>query len=350
MAVNPEMLILAREAEGYSVRAFAEEIGVNHSTLSRYESGLIPVPDAFVELVSQKLNRPVSYFHRSGKRYDASGNFHRKRANMSAKHLKKMHAKINEIRLQAAALLEWADVDTDSAFFRLDQRDFGGPEGVARELRRLWQLPSGPVNNVIDVIEGGGGVVFTCDFETTGIDGVSQWPLDDESMPPVFFINSKKPGDRFRFTLSHEIAHVVMHHLPSPDIEGDADRFAAEFLMPEADIIEELEDMTIEKAADLKSRWRTSMAALIRRARDLGVLSQSRYTNLMKRMSSLGYRKCEPVPLPCEEPALFDAILKVSRQDLGKSDHEMCEILSVTPSTLGHRFGYGQSGFRLRLG
>lgn len=347
--VNNEMLILAREAEGYTVRELAEALGVNHSTLSRYESGLSPVPEEFIQILAYKLDRPLSYFYRKAKRYGATGNFHRKRSTTPSRFLKTLHARINEVRLQAASLLEWAELETENEFFRLDQREFGGPAGVANELRRLWQIPDGPICNITDCIEGAGGVVFSCDFNTPAIDGVSQWPIDDPSMPPVFFINSEIPGDRSRFTLAHELGHIVMHHLPSPNMESDADQFASEFLMPQDDIIEELQDITIEKAADLKVRWKVSMAAIIRRARDLNVISGARYLNMVKRMSALGYRKCEPIPLPQEEPALFDAIFNVNRIDLGRTDDELVELLSISKETLARQFGLGATGIRLRF-
>jgi Zn-dependent peptidase ImmA (M78 family) len=268
---------------------------------------------------------------------------------MSVEMLKKIHAKINELRLEAASLLEWADVETENQFFRLNREEFGGPEGAARELRRLWQMPSGPVGNLTNMIEGAGGVVFRCDFETSAIDGVSQWPLDDSSMPPIFFINDVISGDRFRFTLAHELAHVVLHHLPTPDLEGEADRFASEFLMPAEEIKDSLKDLTIESAAELKSVWKVSIAALLRRARDLKTITEARYLTLVKRMSFLGDRKCEPIPIPQEEPALFDAIFSVNRNDIGRSDEELCEILAVVPETLAKRFGRGRTGLRLRF-
>jgi len=45
---------------------------------------------------------------------------------------------------------------------------------------------------------------------------------------------------------------------------------------------------------DLKSRWGLSMAALVRRARDLGVIDQATYTRAMKQGSAYGWRRAEP--------------------------------------------------------
>lgn len=305
---------------------------------------MLAVPDSFIELVADALQRPVSYFYRKGRRYEASGNYHRKRARMSLQMLKRIHAMINELRFETAALLDHADVETDNVFHRLNREDFGGADGAARELRRLWQIPSGPISNVVNYIEGAGGVVFDCDFGTMAIDGVSQWPLDDASMPPVFFVNEDVPGDRARFTLSHELGHIVLHHLPTPDLEGEADRFASEFLMPAEEIYDSLKSLTIESAADLKLHWKVSIAALIRRAKDLKAIGPERYTSLMKRLSALGYRKCEPIPIPRETPELFMALFDMQRRDMGKTDRELCDIVAITPDVLMRKFGRGKTG------
>ena len=113
-----------------------------------------------------------------------------------------------------------------------------------------------------------------------------------------------------RLTLAHELGHLVMHEHPTEDMEREADRFAAEFLMPEQDVALELYPMSLERAAALKTRWRVSMAALIRRARDLGKLTTWQYKNLFVQLGRLGYRTNEPNPIAFEEPEFVNTIIR----------------------------------------
>ena len=129
----------------------------------------------------------------------------------------------------------WGEAAASSSSHKL-----GGLQKSARRLRNLWQLPQGPVRSVIGSIESAGGIVFRCSFGTTKVDGISQWSLADSEASPVFFVSDRAPGDRERWTLAHEIAHVVMHHLPTDDPEPEADRFAAEFMMPAHEIERDL--------------------------------------------------------------------------------------------------------------
>lgn len=86
------------------------------------------------------------------------------------------------------------------------------------------------------------------DLGNQRVDGLSQWTADH----PVIVVNSANPTDRIRWTLAHEIGHLVLHREDSTDdMEKEADAFAAEFLMPEILIRSELANLTLGKAVDL---------------------------------------------------------------------------------------------------
>ena len=80
---------------------------------------------------------------------------------------------------------------------------------------------------------------------------------------------------------------------------------------------EEIEPWLIRRSNQLElleegSRiWGVSMQALVRRAKDLEVLSETQYTRVMKRMSAYGWRSREPVDIgPSERPQLLERIVE----------------------------------------
>ena len=79
---------------------------------------------------------------------------------------------------------------------------------------------------------------------------------------------------------AHELGHAVMHQIPTEHQEAEADRFASEFLMPAATIRDQLDALTVPKLARLKAEWGASMAALLRRGRDLGRVNDAQYRAL----------------------------------------------------------------------
>ena len=90
------------------------------------------------------------------------------------------------------------------------------------------------------------------------------------------------------------------------DPEKEADQFAAEFLLPESSMRQILtKDLTLTNATRLKSRWKVSMQAIVRRARDLGIITERRYRHLFTQIGKRGWRTVEPGDVPVERPRLF---------------------------------------------
>jgi Zn-dependent peptidase ImmA (M78 family)/transcriptional regulator with XRE-family HTH domain len=339
-------MILAREWQGMFQATLAKAIGSTQATVSRYESGLITPTDEHLEKIAAALERPLSFFFLEERTYGASSMFHRRRKNLTVAEEKRIHAQVNELRIRASILLLEAEIETRFSFHRLTL-DQHGPEKTAQTIRQLWQLPDGPIRSVVSAIERAGAIVFRCPFGTDKVDGVSQWPLDNDNVPPVLFVREDCPGDRQRFTLCHEVAHLVIHHLPTEDPESEADRFASEFLMPAREIGPELSRLTLQKAAALKCYWKVSMAAIIRRAFDLGKITERQYRYFNIEMTKRGYRKCEPAPIPAEEPALFRAILDVHRNHHHRSPAELSDLLGMFEHQFRREFWQSTLGLRI---
>ncbi len=206
----------------------------------------------------------------------------------------------------------------------------------ARMLRSTWQMPTGPVRGVIEAIEDAGGIVVAFDFGTKQADAISEWV---SGYPPIFLLNSDPeiPGDRIRLTLSHEVAHVVLHRFPTTEMEDEANEFAGEFLMPRREIKPSLYGLTMAKLAELKKHWKVSMQALIMRAFELKTItdSQRRYLfiNVAKRS---GGRIHEPLEseVPRESPELFGNLIRTHMQDLGYSVPDLLRLLFMEEEEL----------------
>ncbi len=92
------------------------------------------------------------------------------------------------------------------------------------------------------------------------------------------------------------------------EVESEAWAFAAELLLPETAMRSELvPPLTITTFARLKPRWGVSIAALIRRAYELNIITKRQYHYLSQQMSALGYRAREPknLDVPVEKPRLL---------------------------------------------
>jgi len=120
-----------------------------------------------------------------------------------------------------------------------------------------------------------------------------------------------------------------MHEVPTDKQEQEADRFASSLLMPAEDIGPYLTELNVPKLARLKQEWQVSMAALLRRGRDLGLVSETKYRQMSIEFSQAGYRQREPVRIPVERPALITRIISDRLRD-GCSLEELSQAAQMT--------------------
>ena len=337
MNFNPSMLVLARESQSLTQKQLESKSGIRQNRISRFENGLsIPTDDEMRALAST-LKRRGSLFCRTDAPVGLSTSqvYYRRLRSMPASTVKAVEANINLYAMEIEALVRSAEL-TESRIpvYDIDEYD-GDAAGIARRVRTAMQIPSGPIRNLILTIERNGGIVIMYPFGTRKIDAIGQrWP----GLPPLFFVNSAIPTDRMRFTLAHELGHIVMHRYPSVDPEREAHAFAAEFLMPESEIRHQLTKPTIASLGQLKPYWRTSVQSLARRAYDLRRLTEWQYKRMCIEMNSLGYSKGEPIVLPAEQPAVIDDLIRMHLQELGYTESELAEATDLPDGEFARKY------------
>lgn len=334
---NAAMLTLARESRGLTQTDLSKKSGIPQSTISKMESGALCITVEFLEPLARILNYPLSFFEQRDQVYPfgSSTFYHRKHHDVPASILRKVQAKVNIYRMHVLKLLRATDLSARNRFKRFDIEEHGDRiDEIAGLVRASWRLPSGPIGNLTRAIEDAGGIVVRFDFETTKMFGLSEWILP---APPIFFLNANPEisADRDRFTLAHELGHVILHDLPNPLMENQADRFAAEFLMPESEIRPYLiSPVKLATAARLKPIWKVSMAAIMHRAKELGIINENQYTYLRIQLQQKGYRLREPkeLDIPREQPSLLGEIIQAHVQDLGYDVNELADMVCMSTS------------------
>ncbi|MEY1230982.1 helix-turn-helix domain-containing protein [Proteus terrae] len=330
--VRPELIELRRKMMGMSQKELASKASITQGTLSKIEQGLRPISDEQLDNLSTALDCPVTFFTQSERLYGgpiSANPMFRKKASVSMKTLDKLIAEINVRIIHIRKLLQFVDFEPEYQLPFYDPEDYeGAVEGIANNVRRAWYIPRGPIKNLVDVMERAGIVIIDCDMDDTGLSGVS---YNIHGLPPLVFINKNQPMDRYRFTLAHELGHLVMHKSPSPTMEVEADGFASEFLLPTNDIKRDLKDITLEKAAYLKPYWRASMGALFYKAKQTGAITPGQSDWIWRQMSARGYRTNEPIKLDVngEEPTLLDEMFEYVKAELGYAKDELTSILNL---------------------
>ena len=172
---------------------------------------------------------------------------------------------------------------------------------MARHVRSLWGVPSGPAGTLVDILERHRIAVLAFDFGNNLLDGFFMPPAEPGSLHCIVLNSSEAfPPDRKRFTLAHELGHLMLHRDEFAEEDGkgqeqEANDFASEFLMPAADIGADFAaPLTFARLRELKMKWKVSMGALVMRAKALEAITQQEEKRIWYLFSRYGYRKHEP--------------------------------------------------------
>jgi Zn-dependent peptidase ImmA (M78 family)/transcriptional regulator with XRE-family HTH domain len=346
--VNPELVALARESRGITQKDLATLLDVSQSRISKIEDDIASdISDDEVNRLAAALAFPVSFFFRHDSlRNTTCVSLYRKRVTVPAKLLRACDAKIKLKSLHVQKLVESADLGDDKLPIIKPDEFEGGASSIAQMLRSYWSIPSGPINNLVQVIENAGCIVIPFDFGTSKLDGLS---FLTKSNIPIIFINPKLPSDRIRLTLAHELGHVVMHRKPTEDMESEAYEFAAEFLMPAREIKSSFYPLNLDTLARLKLHWKVSMQALLKRAEQLGCIKPSYATYIWIQMSKLGYKTSEPHEdlIPKEQPSLLQELVEMHLDQLEYSPDSLAEALGLKRAEFDSEYRSSHGALRL---
>ncbi|OXM50674.1 hypothetical protein CFP71_27105 [Amycolatopsis thailandensis] len=314
-------LRMARELRGLTQVQLAREAGsVTAASVSQFENGHTKPATTTLRRLAVALRVPLTFFAAPARppAQEEVGGFFRSLRSTSPRDRQQALAYVHLAR-ELALELEKHVALPDLNLPRVPIGD-GRPlrsadiEQAAARVRDHWNVPRGPISDVVRLLEMNGVVVVR--FRVS-IEKVDAFCVNFPDRPVVALGADKGLRDRSRFDAAHELGHLVLHgvsgKMGDKATESEAHEFAAAFLMPADDIRPELPDRVDWPAfLRLKAKWHVSLAALLVRAKALGVLSEHEYAQGWKAMSARGWRKVEPGSLGNPEaPVLLRRALEL---------------------------------------
>ena len=311
-----------RDIEGATQQDVASILGVSGSLVSAFEAGR---RECTADL------RRIGY---SPERLDLPGMsepLHRHRASTAvankkrAKELLRLAGEIFGELVPRTPGAPKVAIERLDAPISLEQVD----EHAAEVRYMLGVEESGPIPNLTSVVERAGVCVVPM-VGLLGIDGMSAWVGD----VPVIGLDPGVPGDRLRLSCGHELGHLTFHTKPSTVSEGEANRFASALMFPTAEFLAAMPDSPpmLKDFIGLKKSWGVSVAALVYRAHEMGVVDDRRYRALQIQMAK--WRRNEPSPMEPMHGTLFNRLIEVHggtarvAQDLGVNANHLRTLTS----------------------
>ena len=221
--------------------------------------------------------------------------------------------------------------------------DVSEADRAARSLRSTWGLGSDPIPNLVELLEERGIKVLM--VQVDDIDGLTA-NVSRRGGPatPVVVVNPSHTGERQRFTLAHELGHLVLEVARKLDEERTAHRFAGAFLMPAellwSEVGKRRTSISIGELVDLKVLFGASIQAVTHRCKDLGIIGPTLYADLFKAFRQRGWRAPpyeEPRPLRPESPQRFERLCYRALAEDAISESRAAELLNISVRELDQR-------------
>ena len=213
-------------------------------------------------------------------------------------------------------------------------------------------MQPGPVQNLTSLLEKAGIIVYFLKDASEKFDGMT---LFTNSGQPIIFINDDFTNDRKRFTIAHELGHLIMHlrfdlfEVPEKELEDQANEFAAEFLLPYLDSRADLTGLKYKDLGIIKQYWKVSKASIIVQAYKRGFIDKSRYQYMLIELSRSGERKKESVDVDLDQPKILTKIADAFTKDLGYSIDEIEKAIGISRSDFDYFIKQQNISLRLKL-
>lgn len=161
-------------------------------------------------------------------------------------------------------------------------------------LREHWDIGLDPLGGLVELLEDHGIRVVFVDTDPRFYGCAYREPQ------PLIVLNRNQASDRIRFSLAHELGHLVLR-FPAEGTDDDreklAHRFAGAFLVPAEAARKELGDSRASLSAyellSLRRKYGMSVQAWICRAADLAIISRATSNRIWKSLQKSGLKTRE---------------------------------------------------------
>lgn len=315
---NGNMLREGRTLRSQTVAELAEKTGITKQAISQYETGKITPDFSRISMLSKELKLPTDFFYqKSTYETTTQTTYFRALASTAKKDRKAQVIKLEYVAKLFKVLCEYVEFpeynDPKVGFndLEIEINDNGALiskiESAAEIVRRAWDIPSGPIENLQYILERNGVIVTGFNSDCQKIDAFSQQTeVDNQQIFLIALVLGTRSRCRLRMDMAHELGHIVLHPW-GEDVESlsrdefnkremQANMFASALLLPRKEFGQDISKhpTDLEYYAYLKDKWGASIQAMIVRSHQLGIITSNQYQYLMRQVSKRGWRTCEP--------------------------------------------------------
>src|SRR5699024_4323722 len=317
---NGKRLKEARLYNKLTITKLAETLNITKQMVSKYERGRSePSFEKSLQLI-KVLGYPREFFYTTDKfLIENEGTFFRSRLTATQKSKYPASIALRYSVIVRDFLEQY--IDFPDLWHREVYEDVTDIEKVASSIRNAMNLGTGPIHDVIEMAELMGFTVINMNYQEDKVDAFSS--MNRINGKDYFIVTTGNSGSFYRqqFSITHEIGHWALHQNINPQeldkdeyklIEEEAKKLASTILLqninpqklnkdkyklieeednkldftillPKESFGEELKSKIVDEIDtyyNLKRKWNVSMAAMIKRAGDLKIISVEQQAKL----------------------------------------------------------------------
>lgn len=307
----------ARTICGFSMDDLVRAMGntVSKMTISKYEKAQISPNSSILISLSRALNQPVDYFFRPFSLSVKSVKFRKRKSNLSAKQERSIRESISDLVERYINIEEICNATVNFCSpFTQRISSISQVKEAAAELRKIWNIGTDGIVNVIELLEEHGVKVMEIDAPAS-FDGLSSMV---NNLYPVIILNNNFCSERKRFTALHELGHLILafeDSVSENDEEKMCNLFASEMLIPEPvfkSIVDSFRhDISYQELRAIQMQYGISCDALMYKAFSCGIISENRkrYYFMNKNRNSLFKQRVEQSVYPNETSSRFNRLV-----------------------------------------
>lgn len=293
----------ARILNGFSLQDLADALDnkISRQALHKYEKGEV-IPDSnMINHLSKALHVQPDFFFRDTKVELGELEFRK----LTRLPVKEQHKIVESTKDVLSRYLELEEIIGIETIFENPLKDtpvissFEDIENAASKVRECWHLGFDPIYNTIELLEDNHIKVVSV-YSEDSFDGMQTWL--NQTIPVIVINRSNlKSADRIRFTVIHELGHLLLPlgNLPEKVKEKYCNQFAAAMLIPKTAILKELgisrKKLYIQELGELKKQYGISIQALMYRCKDLNIITESHLNQLASIIVDNNWKIIEPV-------------------------------------------------------
>ncbi len=280
----------ARLINGFTMEKLAQSVNpsVSRQAINKYEKGLSMPDSRMLISLGKALGVKPDYFFRPFT-VEVDKVMFRKKSKFSEKDVLSVKEKVRE---KLERYLEAEQLSGATSCFNLKKLSVSIDSDavkIANDIRNALGLGVVGISNVIEVLEDNGVKIIEVS-EDDSFEGLSGYANDNI---PLIVINSRLDNEHKRFTLLHELGHLIMkfgNELSAKELESMCNIFASELLLPSSVLIERLgrnrHDISLAELTDIQKQFGISVDAIMAALYRNNVITGRRYEGYLKKKNS----------------------------------------------------------------